>query len=90
MDCQHCSALVPGVIMREDWGRGHGILLLSGQFSCEPETAVQNKVYFVKGKKKKKGNEKKGNIENIKGHRAVKMRGIFSGMRMPYLTESKS
>jgi hypothetical protein len=73
--------------MREDWG--YGILLLSGQFSCEPETAVQNKVYFLKGKKKK-GNEKKCNIENIKGHRAVKMRGIFSGMRMPYFTESKS
>ena len=38
----------------------------------------------------KKGNEKTCNIENIKGHCAVKMRGISSGMHTPYFTESKS
>ena len=58
-------------------------------FPVNEKLLYKTKSIFKK-EKKKKGNEKKCSIENIKGHRAVKMRGIFSGMRKPYFTESKS
>ena len=87
MDCYQCTALVLGVDNERGLGQGDMEFSYSlVSFAVDLKLLYKTKSIF----KKEKGNEKKCNIENIKGHRAVKMRGVFSGMHMPYFTESKS